>query len=49
MHRSLLVCFETLQPTGCGSCQMEAELVARLARQDKPLADIRKAVDRKFS
>jgi hypothetical protein len=49
MHRSLLVCFETLQPTGCASCQMEAELVARLARQDKPLADIRKAVDKEFS
>jgi hypothetical protein len=49
MHRSLLVCFETMQPTGCGACQLEAELVARLARQDKPLADIRKAVDKEFS
>jgi hypothetical protein len=48
MHRSLLVCYETLQPTGCASCQMEAALVARLARQDKPLADIRRAVDKEF-
>src|SRR5207244_13381096 len=26
-HRSLLVCYETRQPTGCPSCRMEAELV----------------------
>lgn len=45
-HRSLLVCFETLQPTGCGACQLEGELVGRLARDQKPLAEIRKAVDR---
>jgi hypothetical protein len=48
-HRSLLVCFETPQATGCGSCQEEGELVGRLAREDKPLAEIRKAVDKEFS
>jgi len=47
-HRSLLVCFETLQPTGCGACQQEAQLVARLAKDEKTLAEIRAAVDKKF-
>ena len=47
-HRSLLVCFETMQPTGCHACQQEAELVARLAKQNTALAEIRMAVDKKF-
>jgi hypothetical protein len=47
-HRSLLVCYETQQPTGCWSCQKEAQLVADLAKNDTPLADIREAVDKKF-
>lgn len=47
-HRSLLVCYETMQPTGCLSCREEAELVDRLARQDKSLAEIRAAVDKKY-
>ena len=47
-HRSLLVCFETLQPTGCGACQEEAELVGRLAKEQKPLGEIRKAVDKEY-
>ena len=47
-HRSLLVCFETTQATGCGACQEEGELVAKLAKEDKPLADIRQAVDKKY-
>jgi hypothetical protein len=48
MHRSLLVCYETLQPTGCHACQQEAELVARLAKQETGLVEIRAAVDKKF-
>jgi hypothetical protein len=47
-HRSLLVCFETTQPTGCVMCQQEALLVARLAREETSLADIRTAVDKRF-
>ncbi len=48
MHRSLLVCFETMQPTGCEACQQEAELAGRLAREGKPLDDIRKAIDKMY-
>jgi hypothetical protein len=48
-HRSLLVCYETKQPTGCASCQEEAKLVERLAKQNKTLEEIRAAVDKKFS
>ena len=47
-HRSLLTCYETQQPTGCWSCQKEAQLVSDLAKKDTPLADIRAAVDKKF-
>ncbi len=47
-HRSLLSCYESLQPTGCRTCQMEAELVSRLAKQEKPLSEIRAAVDKEF-
>jgi hypothetical protein len=47
-HRSLLVCYETQQPTGCWSCQKEARLVAELADKSTPLAEIRAAVDKKF-
>ena len=47
-HRSLLVCFETTQATGCAPCRDEAQLVARLAKQEKPLEEIRAAVDKKF-
>ena len=47
-HRSLLVCYETAQPTGCVACQDEALLVARLAKEGSALADIRKAVDEKY-
>jgi hypothetical protein len=47
-HRSLLVCFETMQPTGCFACQQEAELVGRLARENKSLSEIRAAVDKEF-
>jgi hypothetical protein len=48
-HRSLLVCYETKQPTGCISCQMEAKLVGEMAKEQKTLAEIRAAVDKKFS
>jgi len=47
-HRSLLVCYETMQPTGCQACRDEAQLVARLAAKDTPLAEIRAAVDKRF-
>jgi hypothetical protein len=47
-HRSLLVCYETKQPTGCVACQMEAQLVGDLAKEQKPLTEIRAAVDKKF-
>ena len=47
-HRSLLVCYETLQPTGCGACQEEAQLVGRLAKAEKSLAEIREAVDKEY-
>jgi hypothetical protein len=47
-HRSLLVCFETLQATGCQACRDEAMFVARLAKKETPLAEIRTAVDKKF-
>jgi hypothetical protein len=48
-HRSLLSCFESRQAIGCMACREEAELVARLARDGKPLADIRLAVDEEFA
>jgi hypothetical protein len=47
-HRSLLSCYESRQPTGCQSCQMEAAFVGGLAKDGKPLAEIRGAVDKKF-
>ena len=48
IHRSLLTCFETLQPTGCLGCQEQAQLVAKLTKEDKTLADIRLAFDKKW-
>jgi hypothetical protein len=47
-HRSLLSCFESRQAIGCMACREEAELVARLARDGKSLAEIRLAVDEEF-
>jgi hypothetical protein len=47
-HRSLLSCYESRQPTGCQSCQMEAAFVGALAKDGKTLVDIRAAVDKKF-
>jgi hypothetical protein len=47
-HRSLLVCFETKQATGCGSCREQAKFVVKLATEGKSLAEIRAAVDKKF-
>ena len=48
-HRSLLSCYESMQPTGCGSCQEEAAKVAGLASDKRTLAEIRMAVDKMFS
>ena len=47
-HRSLLVCFETAQATGCQACRDQAQFVARLAKKDTPLEQIRAEVDKKF-
>lgn len=47
-HRSLLVCYETRQPTGCPSCREEATLVGKLIKEGKTLAEIRAAVDKRF-
>jgi hypothetical protein len=46
IHRSLLTCFETMQPTGCYGCQEEAQLVLKLLKEEKVLADIRAAIDK---
>jgi Protein of unknown function with PCYCGC motif len=48
-HRSLLSCFESRQAIGCMACREEAEVVARLARDGKTLAEIRVAVDKEFA
>lgn len=48
-HRSLLSCFESRQAIGCMACREEAELVARLAKEGKTLAEIRHAVDLEFA
>lgn len=47
-HRSLLVCYETRQPAGCNTCQSEANLVAGMAKDEKPLSEIRAAVSKKY-
>lgn len=47
-HRSLLACFESMQPTGCASCQEQAHLAAKLVKDGKSLSDIRQAFDRKW-
>ena len=46
--RSLLGCFETRMPLGCGYCREEAELALKLHREGRTLAEIREAVDREF-
>jgi len=46
MHRSLLVCFEGAQATGCGACQEEGEIVGKAAREGKSLAEARAAADK---
>ena len=47
-HRSLLTCFETMQPTGCFGCQEESLLVASLIKDGKSLAEIRTVIDKKW-
>lgn len=47
-HRSLLACFESKQPTGCWSCQEQAEFVLKRAKEGKTLAEIRDAIDKKW-
>jgi hypothetical protein len=48
MHRSLLVCYETMQPTGCPACRDEGLLIERLAKNGKSLDEIRKAIDEEY-
>jgi hypothetical protein len=48
-HRSLLECYESMQPTGCPSCQEQAHLVAKLVKEGKTLAEIREEFDRRWS
>lgn len=47
-HRSLLVCFESAQPTGCYGCIEAAQLVAEKAKEGKTLAEIRAVIDKKW-
>jgi hypothetical protein len=47
-HRSLLLCFETPQATGCGECQEEGIFVGKLAKEGNTLAEIRIAFDKEF-
>ena len=47
-HRSLLSCFESAQPTGCYGCMEVAELVDKMAKDGKTLAEIRTACDKKW-
>lgn len=47
-HRSLLACFESMQPTGCASCQQQAHVAARLIEAGKSLADIRREFDARW-
>jgi hypothetical protein len=46
--RSLLSCFETRMPTGCGVCREEAVMALRLHREGRTLDEIRAAVDRRY-
>jgi len=47
-HRSLLVCYETMQPTGCAGCREQARLAGRLAKDGKSLTQIREAFDKEY-
>ena len=47
-HRSLLLCFETPQATGCGECQEEGVFVGKLSKEGKTLDEIRTAFDKEF-
>jgi hypothetical protein len=47
-HRSLLACYESKQPTGCGGCREVAKFVAGLARDRHSLEEIRAAYNTRF-
>ena len=47
-HRSLLACYESKQPTGCGGCREVATFVSAMAKDRKSLQEIRAAYDKKF-
>jgi len=46
--RSLLSCYETDMPLGCGICQGEARLAGKLARKGESLQRIREEVDERY-
>lgn len=47
-HRSLLACYESMQPTGCGTCQEDGDFVGKLAVEGKSLTEIRAAYDKEY-
>jgi Protein of unknown function with PCYCGC motif len=47
-HSSLLDCFTTDHGADCSICQDEAVLALKMKKEGKSLADIQKAVDRRF-
>lgn len=47
-HHNLLDCFATDHGADCHICQEAAILALKMKRNDKPLADIQKAVDQKW-
>lgn len=47
-HRSLLVCYETKQPTGCWACRDEAKVASDSIAKGKTLAEVRTIIDEKF-
>jgi hypothetical protein len=47
-HRSLLTCFESDHGAYCDICMGEAMVAQGMARQGRPLDEIRTAIDRQF-
>ena len=47
-HRSLLTCFESEHGAYCDICMGEAMVAQGMARQGRPLEEIRTAIDRQF-
>jgi hypothetical protein len=47
-HKSLLSCFADSHAANCGICQDQAFYAANLYKENSDIAQVRKAVDRKF-